>query len=74
MNAIDQLCIKCGLCCNGVLFADVELRKGDKAEQLAELGLSLKEKGQRRAFVQPCACFDGKLCRIYRTSRALPDL
>ena len=55
----------CGLCCNGVLFADVELRKGDDAQQLAELGLSLEKKGRQRAFTQPCACFDGKLCRIY---------
>jgi uncharacterized protein len=65
MNAIDQLCINCGLCCNGVLFADVELRKGDDARRLAELGLSLDKKGRREAFAQPCDCFDGRLCRIY---------
>ena len=62
---VSQLCPKCGLCCNGVLFADVELRKGDDAQRLAELGLSLEKKGRQRAFAQPCACFDGKLCRIY---------
>ena len=62
---VSQLCPKCGLCCNGVLFADVELRKGDDAQQLAELGLSLEKKGRLRAFAQPCACFDGKLCRVY---------
>ncbi|MGA2786954.1 MAG: YkgJ family cysteine cluster protein [Verrucomicrobiota bacterium] len=65
MNGIEQLCPKCGLCCNGVLFADVELRKGDDAQRLAELGLALVKKGRQRAFAQPCACFDGKLCRIY---------
>ena len=65
MNGIDQLCPKCGLCCNGVLFADVELRKADDAQRLAELGLSLKKKGRQRAFAQPCACFDGTFCRIY---------
>jgi len=65
MNGIEQLCPKCGLCCNGVLFADVELRKGDDAQRLAELGLSLKKKGRKQAFAQPCACFDGKLCRVY---------
>jgi Fe-S-cluster containining protein len=62
---VSQLCPKCGLCCNGVLFADVELRKGDDAQQLAELGLSLVKKGRQQAFAQPCACFDGELCRIY---------
>jgi uncharacterized protein len=64
-NPVAQLCPQCGLCCNGVLFADVELRKGDDAQRLAEHGLSLEKKGRQRAFVQPCACFDGKLCRIY---------
>ena len=65
MNGIEQLCPKCGLCCNGVLFADVELRKGDDAQRLVELGLSLIKKGRQQAFAQPCACFDGTLCRIY---------
>jgi Fe-S-cluster containining protein len=62
---VSQLCPKCGLCCNGVLFADVELRKGDDVQRLVKLGLSLKKKGRQQAFVQPCACFDGELCRIY---------
>jgi uncharacterized protein len=65
MNAVEQLCPNCGLCCNGVLFADVELQPGDDAGRLIDLGMSLKKKGLKRAFVQPCQCFDGKLCRIY---------
>ena len=66
INAVvSQLCPNCGLCCNGVLFADVELRAGDNAGRLAELGLSLSPKGSKLAFPQPCACFNGKLCGIY---------
>ncbi|HVU28142.1 MAG TPA: YkgJ family cysteine cluster protein [Verrucomicrobiae bacterium] len=66
MNSIEQLCPNCGLCCDSTLFADVELRKGDNPKQLMKSGLSLKKKGQGKlAFAQPCACFDGKLCRIY---------
>jgi uncharacterized protein len=65
MNSVEQLCPNCGLCCNSVLFADVELQPGDDAGRLIELGMSLKQKGMKRAFVQPCRCFDGKLCRIY---------
>jgi uncharacterized protein len=64
-NSVDQLCPNCGLCCNGVLFADVELRKGDDPGRLAELGLALGMKGSKLAFAQPCTCFDGKLCTIY---------
>lgn len=64
-NSVEKLCPNCGLCCNGVLFADVELRAGDDAGRLKELGLSLAKKGGKLAFAQPCACFDGKLCGIY---------
>ena len=64
-DAVSQLCPNCGLCCNGVLFADVELQKGDDAGRLIDLGMALKKKGMKRAFAQPCHCFDGKLCRIY---------
>lgn len=65
-DAVSQLCPNCGLCCNGVLFADVELRKGDDSKQLTKLGLTLAKKGRGKlAFAQPCVCFDGKLCGIY---------
>ncbi len=64
-NTVSQLCPRCGLCCNGVLFGDVELQKDDDAGRLIGLGLPLKKKGAKRVFVQPCACFDGKLCNIY---------
>jgi len=67
VNAIDQLCLNCGLCCDGTLFADVELRPGDDAARLAQLGLPIIKKGRRKfAFAQPCACFDGKYCAVYR--------
>lgn len=64
-DAISRLCPACGLCCNGVLFGDVELRRGDDPKALARLGVALFRKGRRAAFSQPCSCFDGKLCGIY---------
>lgn len=66
MNGIKQLCPECGLCCDSTLFADVELRASDKPARLSQLGLTLMKKARSTtAFAQPCACFDGKLCRIY---------
>ena len=48
------------------MFADVELRQGDDVGRLKKLGLTIQKKDQTKlAFVQPCACFDGKLCKIY---------
>lgn len=64
-NAVAGLCPNCGLCCNGVLFGDVELQRGDSSQKLAVAGIELFRKGRKQAFRQPCACFDGKLCRIY---------
>jgi hypothetical protein len=65
MSAIDQLCPSCGLCCNGVLFGDVELQPGDDAKRLAALGVELVNRGRKRLFNQPCACLQAGLCRIY---------
>lgn len=67
VNGIEQLCPNCGLCCDSTLFADVELRAGDDAKRLKKLGLTIEKKtATKLAFAQPCACFDGKLCTIYR--------
>src|SRR2546425_1171955 len=64
-DAVATLCPKCGLCCNGVLFGDVELQVTDEAKRLRALGLSLEQKGKALRFSQPCSCFDGELCKIY---------
>src|SRR6185503_3894363 len=63
---IEQLCLACGLCCNGVLFKDVELQSTDDAGKLAELGLPLEKTRTKIRFPQPCAalCADN-CCRIY---------
>jgi Fe-S-cluster containining protein len=65
------------LCCNGVIFADVELQSGDNAARLEAAGLPLsglkglasggsKPRSSRKLkFPQPCAAFDGCRCRIY---------
>jgi uncharacterized protein len=64
---VERLCPNCGLCCDGTLFADVELRAGDEVKRLRKLGLPIKKKGRvKLAFAQPCACFDGKFCGIYQ--------
>ena len=77
MNPVDQLCPNCGLCCDSTLFADVELRpvaasrqsaaiSNDDPPRLAKLGLNIQQKTKTKlAFSQPCACFDGKFCKIY---------
>jgi uncharacterized protein len=64
----NQLCSACGLCCNGVIFANVALRPDDNAERLRSSGLPVcaPHSAHRPAHVaQPCAAFDGCHCRVY---------
>ena len=66
----EQLCLHCGLCCDGTLFRDVELQPGDDADKLRALGLPLRSRRGQEAdslkFPQPCSalCPDLK-CRVY---------
>src|SRR6188508_2374656 len=73
-----HLCLDCGLCCNGVIFADVQLQPGDDTKGLESLGLSpvgrkesrrggdsaadSKANGQSLKFLQPCTAL-GNDCR-----------
>jgi Fe-S-cluster containining protein len=62
----ENLCVKCGLCCNGVIFADVKLQAHDSAQRLRELGLALTNSGRHELkFAQPCVAFENCRCRIY---------
>jgi uncharacterized protein len=49
---IDSLCLQCGLCCNGVLFADVRPEPGDSSPLFA---------GRSRVN-QPCPAFNSSTC------------
>src|SRR5215470_7725839 len=65
----NGLCFECGLCCNGVIFADVELQPTE-ARSLRSKVQNLKW-GQKNRHLevtklpQPCAAFDGCRCRVY---------
>ena len=48
----DTLCLQCGLCCNGVLFADVRPEPGDHSPLFA---------GRSRVN-QPCPAFNSGTC------------
>src|SRR5262249_21335737 len=59
----EAICLECGLCCNGVIFARVPLQAGDDAHRLKSLGLNLSNRVPH--FPQPCGAFDGCCCRLY---------
>jgi uncharacterized protein len=64
-KTVSQLCPACALCCNGVLFADVELQRGDDSKWLSAAGMELARTGRKLRFLQPCSCLEGNDCRIY---------
>lgn len=69
MVTTEQLCLACGLCCDGTLFDNVHLKPGDDAAKMQSLGLPVKLSRGRSPiahFPQPCAalCAD-RTCRAY---------
>jgi hypothetical protein len=61
----DMLCTRCGLCCDGTLFAEVELSGPAEATTLAAMGLDVDEDGGGELLTQPCAALKGTRCGVY---------
>jgi uncharacterized protein len=62
----DALCTRCGLCCDGSLFADVELAGHREAARLELLGLAVEDGDAPGGLLaQPCAALVGRRCGIY---------
>lgn len=69
MEPGEQLCLACGLCCDGTLFDFVQLEAGDDARRLKTGGLPVtvsRGKTPVARFPQPCGalCAD-RTCRLY---------
>lgn len=69
MKSAEQLCLACGLCCDGTLFDNVQLGPGDDVKKVKALGLPVAVTRARQPvsqFRQPCLalCAD-RTCRIY---------
>ena len=60
----DRLCTKCALCCDGSLFADVELAGRAEATRLEILGLDVEESVPGLLSL-PCRALQGTRCGIY---------
>jgi uncharacterized protein len=63
----NTLCTRCGLCCDGSLFADVELASTDEASALEVMGLEIEDADENDGglLLQPCRALKGKRCSIY---------
>ena len=62
----DILCTSCGLCCDGTLFADVELVGRAEAARLEIMGMEIESEDRNIGLLsQPCAALRGTRCGIY---------
>jgi len=62
----DRLCTHCALCCDGSLFADVELAGAKEATRVEAMGLEVDDSdGSATLLVQPCRALQGKRCGVY---------
>ncbi len=65
-NLTDTLCTRCGLCCDGSLFADVETASLAEATGLEVMGLEIEDDdADGSLLIQPCGALRGKRCGIY---------
>jgi uncharacterized protein len=62
----ETLCTRCGLCCDGSLFADVELAGRAEATRLEAMGMEIEDDDTSGAqLLQPCVALQGRRCAIY---------
>ena len=62
----SELCTRCGLCCDGTLFGDVELTGRREATRLEGLGLDVDaDDADVELLALPCAGLRGRRCGVY---------
>ena len=60
----SQLCLACGLCCQGILHPYAILRP-DEIDLGVNLGFSVGREGEKDVFYQPCPCYGKHRCLSY---------
>jgi Fe-S-cluster containining protein len=60
----NDLCVSCGICCDGPLFDHAEVFAEEEA-RVRELGFTIEERGGKTVFPLPCANLRGAVCQIY---------
>ena len=62
----ETLCTRCGLCCDGTLFGDVELAGQREAARLEALGMDVDaDDADVELLALPCAGLRGTRCSVY---------
>ncbi len=67
--AEQAICVKCGMCCDGTIFATAKLNKGEKENLPPEIAQNYQNIDGHESFRLPCPAFKGK-CTIYNKQKA----
>lgn len=65
----QQICVTCGLCCDGTLFWHASLLPGEKGNLPEKIERAYRKTENEESFRLPCGYFSGK-CTIYDRKRA----
>lgn len=68
-DASQELCVACGLCCDGTLFEWAGLALEDTPEQLRSSDIRCSQDSAQRRFDLPCHHHQQRRCTIYRAWR-----
>lgn len=66
----SELCVACGICCDGILFASVTITDPSEAEHVRAHRIPVHVVDERHSFDQPCPALGDSGCSIY-TERPL---
>lgn len=65
----QEICVNCGLCCDGTLFSYAILEAGEQGSLPEKIEQTYGKEGEKEFFTLPCSYFCGK-CTIYGQKRA----
>ena len=65
----QEICVKCGFCCDGTLFLHANLNPGERGHLPEKIEQNSFSEGQKEYFWLPCHYFSEK-CTIYDRKRA----
>lgn len=70
--AEQEICVNCGICCDGTLFDHAELEPGEMSsgELPSKIAQNYRKVGEKERFLLPCHYFEGK-CTIYDQKKAV---
>lgn len=64
-----NICIQCGLCCDGSIFSCAKIDPHDDLTLLKQMGVQSVMDGDAPIFLLPCGGQEGKLCGLYNDAR-----